>query len=182
MFGPWKDESCETQIYAGLKPLQSTPFDQVVAELAEAKAGLVVAKTRSGNRANLDVRRTGRIGVAVFKAEIDHPADEQRMQIRIDIQCSRHDLDHHVECGHVFRVVHQGQVDELLDLAMSKQPPGPLEFSSRFLLCRMSRPLDAQMTEVGETDLDRAVHAIERRVQIYAQGGDGLLIEGREGV
>jgi hypothetical protein len=42
------------------------PFDQVVSKPAEPKAGLVVAKTGSGNCANVDVRKTGRIGVAVF--------------------------------------------------------------------------------------------------------------------
>ena len=41
----------------------------------------------------------------------------------------------------------------------------------------MRRPVDAQMTQVGETDVDRPVAPIERRVQVNAQAGDGRLID-----
>ena len=41
----------------------------------------------------------------------------------------------------------------------------------------MRRPVDAQMTQVGETDVDRPVAPVERRVQVNAQAGDGRLID-----
>ena len=45
----------------------------------------------------------------------------------------------------------------------------------------MGRPLDAQMMEVTETDVDRTVAPIERRVQIDAQTGDRGLSTGLAG-
>src|SRR5215470_9578702 len=50
--------------------------------------------------------------------------------------------------------------------------------SSRFLFCRMRRPLDADMTEVVETDVDGAVAAIERRVHIRAHARDSRSVNG----
>src|SRR6516162_4081894 len=45
----------------------------------------------------------------------------------------------------------------------------------------MSRPLDAQTTEVAETDFDRAVDPIHRQIQIDAQAGERRLIDDRGG-
>ena len=121
MSGPRDDEHAEGQIRAGPEPLQPTPFDQVVAEPAEAEAGLVVAKSRSGDHAKPDIGITGRIGVAVFQAEIDHSADEQRKQIRIREHGRCQHLGQNIQGGHGFWFAHQGQIDELLNLAASEQ-------------------------------------------------------------
>ena len=83
MSGPGHGVDAEPYVRPGLEPLQPTPLDQVIAELTEPKAGLVVPKTRSGNGATMDVGITGRIGVAVFQAEIDYPPEEQGKQIPV---------------------------------------------------------------------------------------------------
>ena len=83
MSGPGHGVDAEPYVRPGLEPLQPTPLDQVIAELTEPKAGLVVSKTRSGNGATMDVGITGRIGVAVLQAEIDYPPQEQEKQIPV---------------------------------------------------------------------------------------------------
>ena len=82
MFGPRNDETGETQIYPGLKSLQPKPFDQIVAEPAEAKAGLVVAKARSRDHGKVYIGNTRPVAVAPLEAEIDRPARDQGMKVR----------------------------------------------------------------------------------------------------
>ena len=119
MFGPGHNENAEPHVCPGLESPQPTPLDQVIAELAEPKAGLIVSKTRSGKGATMDVGITGRIGVAVFQAEIDDPPQEQGKQIYVRKECRRQGLVHNFHRGHGLGVAHQGQVDEFLDLAAS---------------------------------------------------------------
>ena len=52
------------------------------------------------------------------------------------------------------RVAHQRQLDDVLDLAAAELGPDPLVFASRFVFCRMRRPVDAEMPEVVETHRD----------------------------
>ena len=66
MFGPGHSVDTEPYVRPGLEPSQPTQFDQIIAKLAQPEAGLVVAKTRSGEGATMNVGITGRIGVAVF--------------------------------------------------------------------------------------------------------------------
>ncbi len=79
MFGPRHDEIAENHICAGFEALQPALVNQVAGEPAEPKAGRVVAEMRSGNGGYHYIAMTGRIGVAVFQAEIDRPADRQRI-------------------------------------------------------------------------------------------------------
>ena len=51
MSRPRHDEIAEVHIGPGLEALQSTLLDQLIAELAEAKSGLIVAEVRSGDHA-----------------------------------------------------------------------------------------------------------------------------------
>jgi len=51
MSRPGEDLNCKVIIGPGLKTLQSAFFDQIIAELAEAKPGLVVTEARAGDRA-----------------------------------------------------------------------------------------------------------------------------------
>jgi hypothetical protein len=55
---PAHDINREVEIRARLEALQPAPFDEVVAELAEAKSGLVVAKKRSGDPGEHDIGDT----------------------------------------------------------------------------------------------------------------------------
>src|SRR6266540_1630162 len=90
MFRPWHDDIAETHIGTGLEALQSAFFDQFIAEPTELKSGLVVAEARSGD-------------------------DAKRNQVLIGKQCRRHHLGQNIESGEGVRIVHQGQVNELLD-------------------------------------------------------------------
>src|ERR1043166_1280904 len=51
MFCPRHDLICEADIGPGLEPLQLASFDQIIAELAEAKCDLVVTEMRPGDSA-----------------------------------------------------------------------------------------------------------------------------------
>ena len=55
---PALDIDREVEIRARLEALQTAPFDEVVAELAEAKSGLVVAEKRSGDPGEHDIGHT----------------------------------------------------------------------------------------------------------------------------
>ena len=98
-------------------------------------------------------------------------------KVLIRKQCRRQDLGQHIQSREGRRVAHQGQLNELLDRAAPELRPDPLVFASHFLFCRMRRPFDAQMSEVVETDGDRAVALIEGRVQIHAQARDGRSLD-----
>ena len=65
----------------------------------------------------MNVGITGRIGVAVFQAEINYPPEEQRKQICVRKECRRQGLVHNFHSGHGCGFAHHGQIDELLDLA-----------------------------------------------------------------
>src|SRR5262249_18450179 len=138
MLGPRHDDIAEHHIRARFEALQPTLFYQVAAEPTEPKAGIVVAKTRSGNEAaQPDIGTTGRISVAVFQAKIDHPADGQEIQVSIRKQCRYHDLVQNIQRCESYRVAHHGQIEERLNLAAAEQCPRPLVLSSRVLFCWM---------------------------------------------
>ncbi len=67
----------EDQIGPGLEALQPALFDQIIAELAEAKSGLVVAEVRPSDHAQHCIGEARAVAVAVLEAEIDHPTDDQ---------------------------------------------------------------------------------------------------------
>ena len=69
---------------------------------------------------------------------------------------------------------HQRQINELLDRAAPKLRPDQFVLALYLLICRMRRPVDAEMTlQVVETDRNGAVAPIESRVHINAQARDG---------
>src|SRR3984885_12883265 len=80
MSRPRQDESSETHIGPGLEPRQSVLFNQVIAEPAESKAGLVVAEARSGDVAEPHIGEARTVTVATLKAEIDRATDDQGKQ------------------------------------------------------------------------------------------------------
>ena len=53
MSRPGQHDIAEVHIGPGLEARQSALFDQVIAELAEAKSGLVVAEARAGDHAKM---------------------------------------------------------------------------------------------------------------------------------
>ena len=108
------------------------------------------------------------IAVATLEAEIDRSADDQGLEVSIRKPCRRKDPVQHIERREGYRVAHQRQLDELLDGAAPELGPDPLVFASHVLVGRMRRPVDADPSEVVETDGDRAAALTKRRVHIHA--------------
>src|SRR5260370_13961548 len=154
MSRPGEDLNCKVVVGPGLKTLQSAFFDQIVAELPEAKSGLIVAEAPAGDRAKPFKMGAGTVGVAVLEAQIDRSADDQRMQVEIGKECSRPELGQHVEGRKGRWVTHQGQIDKLLDRAAAELRPDSVVFAPCFLFRGVWRPIDAQMPEIVETDGD----------------------------
>src|SRR3984893_6903590 len=111
MFRPGQNDISKVHIGPGLEALPSASFDQVIAEPAEAVSGLVVAESRSGERAKQYVGEARTVAVAALEAEIDRSAGNQGKQIPIRIECRRHEFGQNIQSGERGRIAHQGQVD-----------------------------------------------------------------------
>src|SRR5260370_26597633 len=172
MSRPRQDETSEAHIGPGLEALQSVPFDQVMAEPAEAVCRLIVAEARSGDHAKPNVGEARAVTVATLEAEIDRPTDDQGKQVRIRMQARRPDLGQNVHRRKGCRAAHQRQLDQILDHAAPELRPDPLVFASRFVLLRMCRPVDAQMSELIEPDGNVASALMSGRVQTSVQAAD----------
>src|SRR5215472_3439028 len=78
MLCPRHDLICEAEIGPGLEPLQPAFFDQIIAELAEAKSDLVLTEMRAGDNATQpDIGAARSVAVAVLEAEIHDPTEDQ---------------------------------------------------------------------------------------------------------
>jgi hypothetical protein len=97
MSRPRQDETSEAHIGPGLEARQSVLFDQVVAEPAESKSGMVVAEARSGDHAKPNVGEARAVTVAALEAEIDRPTDDQGKQVRIRLQARRSELGQNIQ-------------------------------------------------------------------------------------
>ena len=92
MSRPGEDPSRKVIIGPGLKTLQSAFLDQIIAELAEAKPGLVIAEARAGHRTKPFKMGARTVGVAALEAQIDRSADDQGKQVEVRKECSRPEL------------------------------------------------------------------------------------------
>src|SRR5215831_8718511 len=164
MSRPWCDVISKDHIGSSLKALQSALFDQVIAEPTELKGSLVVAEARSRYHCKVYIGNTRTVAVAPLEAEIDRPAGDQGMKVCIRKQCRGQSLNQNIQRRQGRGIVHQRQLEELLDLAAPELGPDPLVFSFCFLFCWMQRTFNAQMSEVVEADGNRAIALIEGRV------------------
>src|ERR1700756_4090127 len=110
--------------------------------------------------------------MASFQAKINRATDSHGKKIRIRMQSRWQHFGQDIQSREGYWVAHQGQLNEFLDRAAPKLGPDPLVFPPSFLCCGMRRPFNAQMSEVVETDGDRAA-LIDGRVQVHAQARDG---------
>jgi hypothetical protein len=83
MSRPWQDGMSQGQIGQGLEAPQSPSFDQVVAELSEAKSGLEVAEMRASDPAKHRIGEARPVAVAMLEAEIDRLTDSQEFEVHI---------------------------------------------------------------------------------------------------
>ena len=62
---------------------QPALLDEVIAERTEAKSGLIVAEARARIHAKPYVGEARSVAVAVLDAEINHPADDQGIEVSV---------------------------------------------------------------------------------------------------
>ncbi len=129
--------SAEEHIYPGLQARQPTSFDQFIADLAEAKTGMVVVESLAGDQTKPHIRVAGAVAVAPLKAEIHRIAYGERIEIGFRKERRRPDLGQHVHRSQGCRIGHQGQLDQILDGAAPERQPDPLVFAPHILVCRM---------------------------------------------
>src|SRR5712692_5821910 len=115
MFRPWHHVTCEDHVRPGLEAHQAAFFDQLIAKETESKSSLVVAEVRSGYLTKPSIGNTRTVAVAPLEAEIDRPADGQGKKVCVRKQCRRQHLGQNVQCGDGRRIVHQGQLNKLLN-------------------------------------------------------------------
>jgi len=95
--------------------LQSTFFDQIDDEPAEAKRVLIVAETWSQEPAEVDVSNAGAVAVAMLQAKVCHPSDDEAPEILVGEMSRLLDCRENVESSPADRVSHKRQVDECLN-------------------------------------------------------------------
>src|SRR5215470_14606469 len=103
---------------------------------------------RAGYHGKVYIGNTRTVAVAPLEADIDRPAGDQGNKVRIRKQCRWESLGQNVQRRQGRRIAHQGQLDELLDLAVALLVAQTPAFSSCFLSRRMQRPNNAQKSEV----------------------------------
>src|ERR1700681_632524 len=89
MSRPGEDLNCEVVIGPGLEAVQSAFLDQIIPELAEAKPGLVVAETRTGDCTKPFQMGARTVAEAALEAQTDRSADDQGKQVEVRKECSR---------------------------------------------------------------------------------------------
>src|ERR1700721_4205381 len=153
----WDQEMREQHIGPGLETLQPASFHQLAPDLTEARSGLVIAEsvTRDEAKPDIDVART--VAVTTLEGEIHCPAYGQGMKIRFHKgECSWRNLRQHVNRREGCRISHQGQLEHILDRNSPESPPDPIVFTPHILVGRVRRPFNAQISQVVETDGNRA--------------------------
>src|SRR5262252_6516787 len=138
MFCPRHDLISEADIGPGLEPLQPAFFDQIIAELAEAKCDLVITEMRSGDTATQPYIGAARsVAVAMLEAEIHDPTEDQGYKVHIRKQGRCRDFGQHVKQSEGCRIAHHRKIDEVLDRTAPKLCPDLRVFASHVLCCRM---------------------------------------------
>src|SRR5580700_3574314 len=105
----------------------------------------------------------------MLNAETNRPADDQGIKSRIRKHRRRHKPGQNVQSRDRRRVAHQGEVNDILDLAISELGPDTLVFASYLFLRRMEEPFDSEMAQVVEADADGTVDLSERHADIHTQ-------------
>src|SRR5206468_10666346 len=141
----------EHHAHTALEATQATLVHQIQAELPETEPRPVIAETGAEEHAQGDVGDARCVAVAMFQAEVRHPADDEAEQILVGKQGWRQYGGEHVQRGAPLGVRHQGQIDELLDRAIPDLAPDALVFSLDLLLRRVRGPSDTDVPEIVET-------------------------------
>jgi hypothetical protein len=105
----------------------------------------VAAEAGAGDQAHCHVTLRSGVAVATLQAEIDCSVGSERGEVPVGEDCWQNEASEYVEQRPSLRILHQRQVDEILDSATSEPRPDPLVLGARRLFGRMRRPLDPDM-------------------------------------
>ena len=108
------------------------------------------------------------ITVTILQAKIRHAKEDQSEQILVGVPRWRHDLLEHVHGRTPVGITHRRQVDERLDRSAPELLHHVLIFLLDFFVCRVRRPCDTGVPEIGEADLDGAVAPTQGRRERHA--------------
>ena len=89
----------------------------------------------------------------------------------------RQDIEGRERCG----IAHQRQINEAFYRAGAELGPDPLILAPSLVFRRVRRPVDAEVTEIVETDRDRAATLIQGHVKIHLQARDAGSLDRRCG-
>ncbi len=120
---PGHHHVAEDNVRARLVALQSALLDQIVTKPAETIAVLVIAEARPGERREEHIAEAGPIALAVFEAQVEHAAKNQRGQVLVEEECRGDDLGENVQHVQYVGVAGQRQIDQVLDAALAPAIP-----------------------------------------------------------
>src|SRR3984885_3641350 len=126
VFHPTRDKTREDIIGPRFEAFETATFDEVVAELAKTKSGLVIPEMPPGKPAKHNKGDTGGSAVAMLEAEADRLADCEEKQIRTRRRGRRQELTQNLDRPEGCRVLHKRQIDEVLDRPAPQQGPDTL--------------------------------------------------------
>src|SRR5580704_9067662 len=112
-------------------------FDEFIAQTTESKGVFVITEARSSDDGKPHIGEGRRVRVAMLEAQKHHPAKKKRRQFLIEEHCWRHNLGQNVHGLQAFRISHNGQVQEVLDLTSSNQLPDSVILAVDFIDRRM---------------------------------------------
>src|SRR5690242_3669374 len=111
--------------------MQSATFEQIATHLSKSITFIVVAEAGAGDYAQCYVVARCAVAVAALQVEIGGAADAKRAQIKVAVQGWYDQAGKHVEGCQSLRILHQRQVNEIIDRASSEPGPEALVLTAR---------------------------------------------------
>ncbi|MNN08218.1 hypothetical protein D3C81_1210680 [compost metagenome] len=143
---PAHHEDRKAQVGTRFVLRKATAVDQIAAQAAKAVTAGIIAKAPPGNPHNIGVEHAGGVAITVLQAQVNGFAYGQAGEVRIRLQRRGQQFAQRIQCHQRGRILHQWQVDQLLDAALTQLPPDLLVFGAHLLIVRMRRPVDAALT------------------------------------
>src|SRR5260370_6063802 len=147
--------------------------DQIACELGETVTVVVTVK----HWAKEDPERATSVGertaCAVLQADVHHAAQEQTQQMGVDKISRLEQGREETHSGLQFRIGHQRQVDQAVDLALRQVAPDRLILRLNLLLGRVCREVDAEQAQTRENAVDglRVLGPHDMKLELQMAGG-----------
>ncbi len=178
---PAHHEDREAQPSARFITREPAPINQIAAQTAKSITSGIVAKTRPRHAPEVGIEQAGGVAVAILQAQADRFANGQAGEVQIRLHRRREEFAQRIEGGPRGRILHQRQVDHLLDTAPAQPGPDLLIFVAHLNIVRTRWPIDADLTQKGQTHRHRPVTAIEQQVDIHLHARHRRALDGGHG-